>query len=84
MIKEKVTEFLKNELVDFTNFRYEIEEEDEYLYVIFKEIFGEECEIETSFKMINDILYFHSTSFGWKAIQKGSMNKFLWIELLKK
>jgi len=82
MIKEQVKNFLDVQLVDFTNFRYEIEEDGEYLYVIFKEIFGDEVDKETTFKIIKDTLYMHSTSFGWKAVEKGSANKFFWIELV--
>lgn len=83
MIKQRVKDFLDKQLVDFTNFRYEFEEDGEYLYVMFKEAFGEQVDIETTFKIIKDTLYFHSTSFGWKAVDKGSGNKFFWIEITK-
>ncbi len=84
MIKERVKDFLDKQLVDFTNFRYEMEEDEEgYLYVIFNEILGEESQKETTFKIIKDNLYIHSTSFGWKAVEKGSGNKFFWIEIVR-
>lgn len=83
-IKQKVKDFLDKELVDFTNFRYDYEiDEEGYLYVHFLEVFGEESQKEITFKIIKDNLYLHSTSFGWKAVEKGSANKFLWIELAK-
>lgn len=82
-LKEQVKEFLDKELVDFTNFKYEYEEDGEYLYIHFSEVLGEECEKETTFKIINDILYFHSTSYGWKPVTKGSQNKFFWIDLVR-
>ena len=82
-LEEKVKDFLDKQLVDFTNFRYEFEVDGEYLYVHFNEVLGEQTEVETTFKIIKDILYFHSTSFGWKPVEKGSQNKFFWIELVK-
>lgn len=80
---KEIKEFLDKELSDFDNFKYNLEKEDEYNYVIFTQIFGENCNKEVTFKEINDVLYIHSTSFGWKAIKKPTMNKFLWIELLR-
>lgn len=80
---KEIKEFLDKEFSDFDNFKYHFEEDGEEIYVIFTLIFGEDCNKEISFKTINDILYIHSTSFGWKAILKPTMNKFLWIELLR-
>jgi len=82
-LKEQVQDFLDKQLVDFTNFRYEFEEDGEYLYVHFQEVLGEQVEVETTFKIIKDTLYFHSTSFGWKPVAKGSANKFFWIDLVR-
>lgn len=82
-LKEQVKDFLDKELVDFTNFKYDFEEDGEDLYVHFSEVFGEEVEKESAFKIIKENLYFHSTSFGWKAVTKGSANKFFWIDLIK-
>lgn len=83
-IQEKVKDFLDKQLVDFTNFRYEFEEDkEEYLYVHFSEVLGEEVEKESTFKIIKDTLYYHSTSFGWKPVEKGSGNKFFWIDLVR-
>lgn len=84
MLKEQVIQFLNLQLSDFTNFRYEIEEDKEFLYVNFNEVLGEQIEKEAAFKLIGDIVYYHSISFGWKAINKGSNNKFFWIDLVKK
>lgn len=83
MIKEQVKDFLDKQLVDFTNFRYEIEEDDEaYLYINFEEVFGESSSKEIVFKIIKNSLFIHSTSFGWKDVEKDTGNKFFWIELL--
>lgn len=80
----RVKDFLVKELIDFDNFKYNIEESGEYIYVIFNEIFGNESDKELTFKIFDEekILYLHSTSFGWKAVEKGSLNKFFWIEIL--
>lgn len=75
-------DFLFNELKDFDNFKYQLEEEKEYTYVIFSMVFGEDSQKELTFRVINDTLYIHSTSFGWKAVLKPTMNKYFWIELL--
>ncbi|GGD41085.1 hypothetical protein GCM10012288_13940 [Malaciobacter pacificus] len=80
---KEIKEFLDKELSDFDNFKFHLEEDGEYIYAIFTLIFGEVSNKELSFKKINDIFYLHSTSFGWKAVLKSNMNKFLWIELLK-
>lgn len=83
---EKIKKFLEIELIDFDNFIYEIEKADELTYVIFTSIFGEDVNKELTFKLLgeNRDIYLHSSTFGWKAIQKGNLNKFFWIELLNK
>jgi hypothetical protein len=83
-LKIEVKSFLDTQLSDFTNFRYEFEEDGEFLYVNFSEVLGEEVEKETSFKIIADVLYYHSTTFGWKAVTKASNNKFFWIDIVQK
>lgn len=82
MLNEKVKDFLEKQLADFDNITYSLEEEEEYLYVNFSQILGDELNKEFTFKLIDDVLYFHS-SFGWKAVQKGSLNKYFWIDLIK-
>ncbi|MGM0519467.1 MAG: hypothetical protein ACQERD_07470 [Campylobacterota bacterium] len=83
MLKKRVKDFLDKQLVDFTNFRYEMQEDnDGYLYVVFDEVFGEDSKKEIIFRIIKESLYIHSTSFGWKDIEKSTGNKFFWIELL--
>jgi len=81
-LQEQVKDFLDKQLVDFTNFRYEIEVDGDDLYVQFTEILGEDVEKECAFKIIKETLYFHSTTYGWKAVTKGSANKFFWIDLI--
>lgn len=80
----KIKEFLDKELSDFDNFKYSLEEDGGYVYVIFSTVFGEESQKEISFKYIDNVLYLHSTSFGWKAVLRPGLNKFFWIELLNK
>jgi hypothetical protein len=82
---EKIKYFLEKELIDFDNFKYEIEKSDELTYVVFSSIFGEDTNKELTFKLLGDEkeVYLHSTTFGWKAVTKGNLNKFFWIELLK-
>lgn len=83
-LKKEVKNFLDTQLSDFTNFRYDIEEDGEFLYVNFVEILGEQMKKEASFKIIADVLYYHSTTFGWKAVTKASNNKFFWIDMSQK
>lgn len=82
MLKEKVKFFLDKQLNEFDNITYSLDEDDEYLYVNFSQVLGEECDKELIFKLIDDVLYFHS-SLGWKAIEKGTLNKYFWIDLVK-
>lgn len=82
MLKEHVKKFLDTQLVDFTNFRYDFEEDGEFLYVNFSEVLGENIDKEATFKIITDTLYYHSVSYGWKAVERGSANKFFWIDLV--
>ena len=79
---KEIKEFLDKELSDFDNFKYSLEKDGEYIYAVFSMVFGEESQKEVSFKYIGDVLYLHSTSFGWKTVLKPNMNKFFWIELL--
>ena len=35
------------------------------------------------FKLLDEVLYMHSVTYGWKPVEKGVANKYFWIELLK-
>lgn len=80
---ERIEEFIKNEIKDLEDFVFTLEEEKEYVYANFTEVLGEEKNKELMFQVIGDILYLHLSDYGWKAVQKGSNNKYFWIELLK-
>jgi hypothetical protein len=82
---KEVSEFLEKELIDFDNFKYEIESTDELIFVIFNLIFGNKSDLELTFKILGEEreLFLHSNSFGWKPVNKSNMNKYFWIELLR-
>ena len=84
MIEKKLKDFLDKQVYDFGNFKYSLEKEEEYTYVLFSQIFAEENSKELTFKLINENLYLHTTTYGWKPVEKGSANKYFWIELLSK
>lgn len=82
---KEINDFLEKELIDFDNFEYEIEKNGELLFVIFSSVFGEDCDIELTFKTLGEEkeLFLHSNSFGWKSVNKTGLNRYFWIELLK-
>ena len=82
MLKEKTLNFIKNQTLDLNDFTYTIDEDDNLLYIEFTEVLGEKKNIELTFKLLNEILYYHSLTYGWKPVEKGSNNKFFWIDLL--
>ncbi|RXJ86162.1 hypothetical protein [Arcobacter sp. CECT 8985] len=82
MLKEKTQDFLRAQIMDLNDFNYSFEEDGEYLHVIFDEIFSKKIQKEFTFKLVNDTLYMHSISYGWKPVQKGASNKYFWIDLL--
>ncbi len=81
---ERLKNFVENQIDNFGNFKYKIEEEGEYFYLIFSEILGKDIKKEITFRFIDDTLYLHSISYGWKAVEKGANNKYFWIEILEK
>lgn len=82
MLKEKALDFIKKQIIDLNDFTYTTDEDGEYFYIEFTEVLGQEKNIEFTFKLINDTLFFHSITFGWKPVEKGSNNKYFWIDLL--
>lgn len=82
MLKERVLEFIKKEFLDLEDFIYEVEIKDEYLYLRFFEVLSKSRECELMFKIIAEDLYLHSTTYGWKNLDKGNSNRYFWIELL--
>ena len=77
--REELVFFLEN----LDNFSYKIDNDDNHIYVIFSIILGENSNKELTFKLLNNILYLHSITYGWKPVEKGSANKYFWIEVLK-
>ncbi len=83
MLKEITLAFIKKQILDLNDFAYKLEEDGEYIHIIFNEAFGKDIKKEFTFKLIDKMLFMHTTSYGWKPIEKGSANKYFWIELLK-
>ncbi len=83
MLKERTLDFIKKQILDLNDFTYKLEEDKEYIYIIFSEGLGKNLEKEFTFKLIEQTLFMHTTSYGWKPVEKGSANKYFWIELLK-
>ena len=77
-----VKDFLEKQFLDLEDSIYEIEEDENHLYVIFSTILDKEVEKEMTFKILNDVLYLHTITYGWKAVEKESANKYFWLELL--
>jgi hypothetical protein len=83
MSKERIKDFIDKQLENLENSIYKIEEDKNHLYVIFSEILNENRNKEITFKLLDEVLYMHSISYGWKPVEKGVANKYFWIELLK-
>lgn len=81
MLKEKVQEFLNKAFLDLGDFTYTFEDDGDFLIVNVKEIFSSSVDKELMFKIIDDSLYLHSTSFGFKKLINENI-KFFWIDLL--
>lgn len=84
MLKEKVQYFIKIQLEDLEDFIYELDFEENYVYINFTQIFGNEISKEMAFKIIDGKLQYHSLSYGWKDMNKASNIKYFWIDLLTK
>ena len=84
MLKEKIEDFIKNQFEDLEEFSYELEFETNYVYINFTEILGKNLQKEMAFKIIDNKLQYHSLSYGWKVIDRGSNIKYFWIDLLTK
>ena len=83
MSKERIKDFIDKQLGNLENSIYKIEEDKNHLYVIFSEILNENRNKEITFKLLDEVLYMHSVTYGWKPVEKGVANKYFWIELLK-
>ncbi len=83
MSKERIKDFINKQLENLDDFSYKIESDENHVYVIFEEILSENRNKEITFKLLDEVLYMHSVTYGWKPVEKGVANKYFWIELLK-
>lgn len=83
MSKERIKDFIDKQLENLEDTVYKIEEDKNHIYAVFTEILSENTNIEITFKLLDEVLYMHSITYGWKPVEKGVVNKYFWIELLK-
>ncbi len=83
MSKERIKDFIDKQFENLDDFSYKIEIDENYIYAIFSEILSENTNKEITFKLLDEVLYMHSVTYGWKPVEKGVANKYFWIELLK-
>ena len=83
MSKERIKDFINKQLENLDDFSYKIEDDENHVYAIFEEILSEITNKEITFKLLDEVLYMHSVTYGWKPVEKGVANKYFWIELLK-
>lgn len=83
MSKERIKDFIDKQLENLDDFSYKIESDENHIYAIFSEILSENTNKEITFKLLDEVLYMHSVTYGWKPVEKGVANKYFWIELLK-
>ncbi|MDX9744829.1 MAG: hypothetical protein RBT59_13490 [Arcobacteraceae bacterium] len=83
MSKERIKDFIDKQLENLDDFSYEIELDENHIYAIFTEVLSEKVNIEVTFKLLDEVLYMHSITYGWKPVEKGVANKYFWIELLR-
>ena len=79
---QRVKEFIEKQIIDLEEFNYKIEEEKEFIYVLFSQILGKKKDKELTFKFFDDILFYHSVNYGWKPVEKTINNRYFWIDLL--
>lgn len=84
MSKERIKDFIDKQLENLDNFSYKLEEDENHIYVIFTEILSKYTNKELTFKLLDDVLYLHSITYGWKPVEKGVANKYFWLEILNK
>ncbi|CAM3486468.1 hypothetical protein [Arcobacter aquimarinus] len=84
MSKERIKDFIDKQLENLDNFSYKLEEDENHIYAIFSEILSKYTNKELTFKLLDDVLYLHSITYGWKPVEKGVANKYFWLEILNK
>ncbi|MBP9489860.1 MAG: hypothetical protein KBE77_00270 [Aliarcobacter sp.] len=83
MSKDRIKDFIDKQVENLDDIIYKIESDDNHIYAIFEEILSETTNKEITFKLLDEVLYMHSVTYGWKPVEKGVANKYFWIELLK-
>lgn len=83
MSKDRVKDFINKQLENLDNFAYKLDEDENHIYAIFSEILSEDTNKEITFKILNDVVYMHSVTYGWKPVEKGAANKYFWLEILE-
>lgn len=84
MSNDRIKDFIDKQLKNLDNFTFEIQSDCSHTYGIFSLILDKVSNKELTFKLLDDVLYLHSTTYGWKAVEKGAENKYFWLELLQK
>jgi len=82
LLEEKIKDFIKNQFEDLEEFTYDLDIEDNYVYINFTEIMGKDSKKEMAFKIIDNKLQYHSLSYGWKVLERRTNIKYFWIDLL--
>ena len=83
MSKDRIKDFIDKQVENLDDIIYKIESDDNHIYANFEEILSETTNKEITFKLLDEVLYMHSVTYGWKPVEKGVANKYFWIELLK-
>ncbi|MDD2886369.1 MAG: hypothetical protein PHY66_01105 [Aliarcobacter sp.] len=83
MSKERIKDFIDKQLENLDDFSYKVESDENHMYAIFTEVLSQKVNLELTFKLLDDVLYLHSITYGWKPVEKSVANKYFWIELLK-
>lgn len=79
---QNLKSFIEAQIIDLEEFKYSIEKEKEFIYVVFSQILGKTVQKELTFKFFENTLFYHSTNYGWKPIEKTINNRYFWIDLL--
>ncbi|MBP7748551.1 MAG: hypothetical protein KA070_00205 [Aliarcobacter sp.] len=82
MSKQKVKNFIDTQIENLEEFDYEIQIDENHVYAVFNIILGKKIDKEITFKILDEVLFIHSTTYGWKPVEKGIANKYFWIEIL--
>ena len=82
MLKKRVKDFIDLQIENLEEFHYEIQTDEFHIYAVFSTVLDKKVNKELTFKLVDDVLFLHSTTYGWKAVEKNVLNKYFWIEIL--